>query len=109
MPVIQLPGLNPNRQPILLRRQRARRIRRKRTRRVLGLVEVHHHLAVLREIGVEESSGRIGLFPASEIAKDKEEMVVFYYRVQALRLAIECEERIPGSYLARSRPKYSEW
>ena len=74
MPVVQLAGFNPHRQAILLRRERAGRIRGKRAGRVLGLVEVQHHLAVLREIGVEKSPGRIGLFPAGEIVKDEEEM-----------------------------------
>ena len=82
MAVIQFACFDPNRQAILLRRKGAGRISCKRTRRVLGLVEVHHHLAVLRKVGIKESPGRICPFAAGEIVKDEEKLIVFQHRIE---------------------------
>jgi len=63
-----LAGRDGHRQPVLLGRDGAGRIRRDRTRRVVGLVEIKNNLAVLNRVGFEEAAGGISIGLAGRIA-----------------------------------------
>jgi len=63
-----LAGRDGHRQPVLLGRDRAGRVRRDGTGRVVGLVEVQNDLAVLDRVGFEEAAGGISIGLAGRIA-----------------------------------------
>src|SRR5207245_11469807 len=74
VPVRRLARLDPQRQPVLLRRQGAGGVGGEGARRGVGLVEVEDDLPVLREVGVEEPAGRIGLLVARLVPEYVEQL-----------------------------------
>src|SRR5271155_4584009 len=69
-----LSRLNAHAQPVLGRRERARRIRVVSARRIIGLVEIEDHFAIFRRIRIEEARGRVGFLAAGQVAKDERQL-----------------------------------
>ena len=96
-PIILLAGLDPRRQPVLLGRQRAGGEGGEGAGRVVGGVEVHHHLAVLGRVGVQEAAGAVGLFAVGLSAKiRKSPPSVALQGVQPVGLALQSKTTAPG-------------
>ena len=74
---------------VLRRRQRTRGVRREDARRVVGLVEVDHGLAVDRRRHVQEPSGAVGVRAVGPVAEDHE----------VVRLALARARRRGGTVL----------
>src|SRR6202162_3526331 len=89
--------LDPDRKPVLLRRERAGGVGSERAGRIVGLVEIQKHLAVFGKLGVEKPARGIGSFGAGFIAKYEEEVVFFHHRIQPQRLSIEGEQNMTGT------------
>src|SRR5688572_113827 len=70
---IGLPGLDADRQAVLLRRQRTGRELGEGAGRVLGAVEVEDDAAVAGEVGVEEPAAAVGLLLAGGVGEDEEQ------------------------------------
>src|SRR6266704_3509680 len=97
MAVIQLARLDAQRHPVLGRRKRAGRVGGERARRVVGLVEVEDDPPVLRQVGVKEAPGRVGLLAAGLVADDEEELpgvLLLEYALQPDLLALALEDRV---------------
>src|SRR5262245_13015721 len=69
-----LAGLDGDGELVLRRRQRAGGEGREGAGRVVGGVEVHHHLTVPGRIGVDEAAGAVGLLAAGLVGEDQEQL-----------------------------------
>src|SRR4051812_38143609 len=74
--VALLSGLDAELEPVLRGRQRAGGERGEGARRVVGPVEVQHHLPVLGQVRVQEAARAVRLVPVGEISKDEEELIL---------------------------------
>ena len=84
--ILLFAGLNPHRQPIIRRRQRAGGVRSESARRIDGLVEIEHHAAFLGQGRVEETASAVGFATAGLIAKNVKQLLCirrFEDRVEA--------------------------
>jgi len=89
-------------QPILRRRQRTGGERREGARRVVGAVEVQHHLAGFieaagRQRGVEEARGTVSLLAGGAVGKDEKQLAAGFFLVgQQLKApSVTLEHRAP--------------
>src|SRR5687767_6064063 len=72
--VALLAGLHAHLQPVLRGRKRARRVGREGTRRVVGPVEIQHHLPVLGQVRVQEAARAVRVRPVRLVPEDEEEL-----------------------------------
>src|ERR1039458_8106714 len=99
--VLLLTGFDANSQPVLRRRQRAGGVGGEGAGRVVGFVEVEHHLAVFGQRGIQEAAGAIGFPGGGLVAEDEEELLrarLFENRVESEFLAVEAEYRVAGTF-----------
>src|SRR5207248_3071490 len=85
-------------QPVSLRRERTRRIGRKCTRRILGLVEIKYDgIAGGRFVGIQKPTCSICRRPARRVPKDDEKLTVtLVHRFEGVQLSVEFESKQPG-------------
>ena len=96
-----LPCLDPDREPVLGRRQRARELRRVDAGRVVGEVEVDRVRPVLVGLQIEVAAGAVGLGAARRVEERQEQgpagvRALQLVRREPARLAVELELERPG-------------
>src|SRR5690606_37016281 len=93
-----LAGGDRQRQAVLVRRQRAGRVRRERTRRVVGAVEVELHAALrIRGRCVQEAAGAIAAVAVGGVGEDQEQLsVAAVKRLQPVLLPLALEHHSAG-------------
>jgi len=91
------------REPVLVRRERARGVRRERAGRVVRLVEVERDRPVLRLLRVEEPPGAVRLRTVRLVSEDHEEVfrALFDHGAQADFLAVDREDGSPAPGTSR--------
>ena len=96
MAVAQLSRLDADRQMILRGWKRASGIRREGAGRIHRLVEIQDHFAVLWQIRIQKSTGRVSFLSRRLVPENEKEDVAFGDRVEAALLPFEGELHVAG-------------
>ena len=107
--VFLLARLDPDRQPVLRRRERAGRVRREDARRVVGLVEVEHGPAVRGRWDVDESAAAVRLAAVRQSPKTTNQSVSPRSRTVRGAASGRRLRRRARREMSRSRPCRGRW